>query len=44
MDVVIAVVLFIVGAVVAGLNRAWAMCCVAAGLAVLSLDAALNQF
>ena len=44
MEVVIAVVLFIIAAVIAGMQKGWVLCLIAAGLAVLYLEAALKQF
>ena len=40
---VVAVVLFVVGAVIAGIQRGWALCAVAAGLACLYVEAALDK-
>jgi hypothetical protein len=44
MEVVIAEVLFIVSAVISGIQKGWALCAFAAAFAVLYAEQALNQF
>jgi hypothetical protein len=41
-EVVIAEIAFIVGAVIAAVQKGWALCAVAAGLALVYLKAALD--
>jgi hypothetical protein len=44
MEVVLAWLLFVVGAVLSGVQRAWVLLCLCAAFAVLYAERAFNQF